>query len=177
MDKIWFTSDTHFGEQRTLELSKRPFATVREMDIAIMSNWNNVVAKNDTVYHLGDFGNFDNAQYLNGNIILISGNYDDKFTDEEILNSGIKEVIRSDCYGVIIDWVDIYMSHYPSLAIEQLTYTNSFNLFGHIHKLQMVKRNGLNVGIDCHNFYPIDFETVMFYRKAIRNFYDEEVFC
>jgi hypothetical protein len=40
----------------------------------------------------------------------------------------------------------------------------------------MVKRNGLNVGVDCHNFCPIPIETVLFYRDAILNAYDENVF-
>ena len=39
-----------------------------------------------------------------------------------------------------------------------------------------VKENGLNVGVDCHKFSPIDVETVLFYRNAICNHYDENVF-
>lgn len=30
--RIWFTSDTHFGSERTLRLSKRPFNSVEEMN-------------------------------------------------------------------------------------------------------------------------------------------------
>ena len=51
---FYFTSDTHFGSPRTLELSKRPFNSVREMDRTIISNWNNTVGEEDIVYHLGD---------------------------------------------------------------------------------------------------------------------------
>ena len=51
--KLWFTSDTHFGSKRTLELSKRPFDTVEDMDSQIIENWNKAVGKNDTVIHLG----------------------------------------------------------------------------------------------------------------------------
>jgi len=54
--KIFFTSDTHFGQQRTLELSKRPFKTVEEMDETMVLSWNSKVKKEDTVFHLGDFG-------------------------------------------------------------------------------------------------------------------------
>ena len=37
----WFaTSDTHFGAERTLELSRRPFRNVGEMDLTLISNWN-----------------------------------------------------------------------------------------------------------------------------------------
>ena len=36
----FFTSDTHFSQQRTLELSRRPFKTTHEMDLEMISNWN-----------------------------------------------------------------------------------------------------------------------------------------
>lgn len=52
---IFLTADTHFGSQRTLELSKRPYNIVAEMDEILIQNWNNTVNKNDLVYHLGDF--------------------------------------------------------------------------------------------------------------------------
>jgi calcineurin-like phosphoesterase family protein len=51
-----------------------------------------------------------------------------------------------------------------------------FFLFGHVHQLQMVKRNGLNVGTDCHFFRPIPLEVVLFYQNAIQNHYDDNVF-
>lgn len=54
--KLWFTADTHFSQQRTLELSKRPFDSVAQMDKQIIDNWNSVVSAEDTVYHLGDVG-------------------------------------------------------------------------------------------------------------------------
>ena len=78
MNKIWFTSDTHFGSERTLQLSKRPFDSVIDMDLYMIHSWNKVVGKNDTVYHLGDFGDFGCIKYLHGNINLIPGNYDRK---------------------------------------------------------------------------------------------------
>ena len=52
MSKLWFTSDLHFGQQRTLDLSMRPFANVQEMDYALMHNWNNTVKPNDTIFIL-----------------------------------------------------------------------------------------------------------------------------
>ena len=74
---IWFTSDTHFGSQGTLKLSKRPFESVEEMDKAMIENWNEVVDKNDIIFHLGDFGNYEVVNKLNGNIVLILGNYEE----------------------------------------------------------------------------------------------------
>ena len=40
---IFYTSDTHFGSERALNLSKRPFNTVEEMDWKLIENWNKVV--------------------------------------------------------------------------------------------------------------------------------------
>jgi calcineurin-like phosphoesterase family protein len=65
----------------------------------------------------------------------------------------------------------VNLCHEPSLHDK-----NYFNLFGHIHKLCMIKQFGLNVGIDCHNFYPCDLDTIIFYKNAIENHYDKEVF-
>jgi calcineurin-like phosphoesterase family protein len=178
--KIWFTADTHFGHKRTLELSKRPFTSVEEMDWSIIRNWNSVVTDRDTVYHLGDVGDFNKLAHLKGDIVLVPGNYDNEYISGgsrvEITKrlAGRKLEIASIGTFLNIDGLPIKLVHEPSKGLDT---ESVFCLFGHIHKLQMVKRYGLNVGVDCHNFYPIDWDTVLFYRNAILNHYDEEVFC
>lgn len=165
-NKIWFTSDTHFGSERTLELSKRPFKTVEEMDKTIIDNWNLVVGKDDVVYHLGDFGCYERVKELNGNIILICGNYeiddiDNKFESncnnfiDYALNLGFNSISISEYFnptGNYSIWVDIKdehciinMVHKPS-DLSNIFSLNEYNLFGHIHGLQRVKKRGLNVG-------------------------------
>ena len=42
----FFTSDTHFGQERALTLSMRPFDSVDEMDITIIKNINYFCQKN-----------------------------------------------------------------------------------------------------------------------------------
>lgn len=75
--KIWFTSDTHFGHARTLELSKRPFDNVLQMDWTMVANWNELVGDEDRVFHLGDFGDPRYLPYLKGkHIYFLPGNYD-----------------------------------------------------------------------------------------------------
>ena len=184
MSKIWFTSDTHFSSERTLELSKRPFRSVEEMDKILIENWNSVVGENDTVYHLGDFGNYEIIKQLNGSINLIKGNYDKN--DEENLKQYEKyfNLIFNNTHNIILKtWQEdcfvcynINMGHEPSKVWGFNIDETNINLFGHIHKLCMIKLYGLNVGVDCHNFYPIDLETVLFYHNAILNHYDIEVF-
>lgn len=161
---IFFTADTHFGHERTRVLHKRPFKTVARMDTEIIDNWNEVVSNGDTVYHLGDFGDFSRREQLNGDIILVKGNYDVNVPEDLF-----SEVVN--CTTVLICGEPVFLNHYPSKH-----HTNDFNLFGHVHKLCMVKRYGLNVGMDCHDFKPVDIETVLFYKDAILNHYDNEVF-
>lgn len=56
-DKIgaWFIGDTHFNHTNIIQYCDRPFTNVEEMNDYIIQQWNSVVGKNDTVYHLGDF--------------------------------------------------------------------------------------------------------------------------
>ena len=55
MGQIFYIADTHFGHDNIRKLSNRPFATVEEMDRAIIDNWNSKVKNDDDVYILGDF--------------------------------------------------------------------------------------------------------------------------
>lgn len=184
-NKIFFTSDTHFSSERTLEFSKRLFDNVNDMDDEMIQKWNDVVGDDDTVYHLGDFGNYEVVKKLNGNIIMLCGNYEhkdikDKYKDEKefekyLLDLGFSEVIFDKNYLLKLKHNDskyeFNLIHEPENKSDDY-----FNLFGHIHQLQMVKKYGLNVGCDCHKFYPIDVDCVLFYKNAIAKHYDGNVF-
>lgn len=51
----FFTSGTHFSDHRTINVHRRPFASVGEMDEVLVRNWNAVIEPEDDVWHLGDF--------------------------------------------------------------------------------------------------------------------------
>jgi calcineurin-like phosphoesterase family protein len=170
--KLWFTSDTHFSSQRTLELSKRPFKSITDMDTAIVRHWNERVNHNDVVYHLGDFGATAFLSLLNaGEIRVIAGNYDDASTLKKLQADRRVRIIENNTVVQLRDY-DFHLIHEPDKANNP----ENFYLFGHIHKLQMVKRNGLNVGVDCHDFSPVDVETILFWQNAINNHFDHNVF-
>ena len=83
----WFTSDTHFSQQRTLELSRRPFIDVNQMDLTMISNWNKKVTMNDIVFHAGDFGDISTMKDILSSLnyktlYFVLGNYDRKIKDE-----------------------------------------------------------------------------------------------
>lgn len=170
---FWFTSDTHFGQQRTLELHKRPFNNVKEMDNTLIKNWNSCITNNDIVYHMGDFGDPLTINKLNGKIIYIvpGKSYDDEVVLETLKKDNRVKVIKAN-NPTMFDGVLLSFVHEPLEALDR----RLFYLFGHIHNTQKVKINGLNVGVDCHNYKPINLETVLFYQKAIYNYYDKNVF-
>ena len=182
-EKTFFTSDTHFGSSRALEYSRRPFDSVLEMDSTLIDNWNSKVGKNDTVIHLGDFGATSAKSHLNGNIFILPGNNDKK--EELIKVFGKENVLIKGKFGTHMTVKNnsslqtFYIMHEP----EHMR-SNHFNLFGHVHQLSMVKRvimfkemcRGLNVGVDCHFFRPIDMTTVSFYKDAVEHRYDYNVF-
>ena len=99
-NKVYFTSDLHFGHENVLRFDNRPFASVDEMDAELVRRWNNKVGKGDLVYVLGDFiwkTRNDEApeliKNLNGQIILIKGNHDRFLHNAKAKNalSGIKD--------------------------------------------------------------------------------------
>lgn len=83
LQKVFFTSDLHFGHENVIRFDNRPFASVEEMDAELVRRWNAKVGKGDLVYVLGDLiwksrnGDAHNLiRSLNGQIILIKGNHD-----------------------------------------------------------------------------------------------------
>ena len=177
---IFFTSDLHFNAQRTIDISKRPFKTPEELNKALIENWNNTVTKDDTVYILGDFGDLSYAKYLNGRKVFIRGNYERHYYTHEELQQYFDVVSPLDVMYLPVEhngkMYHIYLTHEPLNLLERPMTEDTFGLFGHIHKLVMIKRCGINVGADLHYFTPIDMDTVLFYHNAALHYYDENVF-
>ena len=86
--QIFVISDTHFGHGNIIKYSNRPFETAEEMNSVLINKWNKYVSPQDIVVHCGDFCLGAGAhrgtntkryrEQLNGKIILILGNHDDK---------------------------------------------------------------------------------------------------
>ena len=188
----FFTSDQHFGSERTLELSKRPFKSTDEMNQVIINRFNSKVTNDDIVIHLGDFGDFNKVKELNGKYhYLIMGNYEQKEMEEKF-NNNFEEYSKyiesfgfsylQPFYGMTLDFSDILGYDVGSPFVVDLHHCPEdceryeFNLFGHIHGRQLVKRYGLDVGVDGHHFYPVSIKDVEFYKTAIEKYYDDNVF-
>lgn len=53
---IYLTGDTHFNHFAITRHCGRPFKTIEEMNGTLIEEINSTVGKNDTLFHLGDFG-------------------------------------------------------------------------------------------------------------------------
>lgn len=175
---IFFTSDTHFSSKRKLNFTLTPFDSVEQMDYELVKRWNSVVGKNDTVYHIGDFGDYEFVKQLNGNVVLIMGNYEERDAGrhfeqfrEKLINLGFKDVIKG---GLELDTPllkkPVYLTHKPSKCKK-----DRINLFGHIHELSPIKKAGFNVCCNYNNFAPFGEKEINHYLTFLDHG-DKEVF-
>ena len=162
--ETWFTADTHFGHANIIKYSKRPFADTVEMNEKIISNWNSVVKPGDLVYHLGDytFGRNDfefdaTFKRLNGLIVLIKGNH-----DKLAWANRHKFYAAHDSYHEInVNGQDITLCHY-AMRVWNKSHYGAWNLYGHSHGSlpDDPYSRSFDIGVDCHNFYPLSFDEV-----------------
>jgi len=156
---IYFTADTHFGHNNVIKYCNRPFSDTTEMDEQLITNWNEVVKSNDTIYHLGDFGfcSREHMQHifnrLNGKKHLILGNHD----DNRVKKLGWESV---DYYKELkYNGLKFILFHYP---IESWNgkHHRFLHLHGHIHDNIVDNCEGTryNVGVDVWNYRPVSIE-------------------
>lgn len=144
------------------------------MDETLIENWNNKVPKDGLVFHLGDFawGGYNVwknvREQLNGNIVLIKGNHDDK----NLTATAEKELFDFVTYQLKleIEGRKIYLNHYPFLCYGGTYRAKNdliFQAFGHVHlgpfqnkgrdnkRCEILFPTQYDVGVDNNNFTPI----------------------
>ena len=162
---LFFTADTHFGHANIINLCRRPFENVNEMDDRLITEWNGIVDKDDAIYHLGDFAwkNTKKARWiltrLNGIKFLCHGNHDGRI----LKLAEYFEDIR-DSFSIKINGRQfIFMSHRRQEIWPEMD-SGGWHLFGHSHGNlnDRVEREGklLDVGVDSHDFRPWSLEEV-----------------
>lgn len=152
MRKIWVVSDTHFHHKNIVDYGQRPFNDVKEMDEALVDNWNSTVNKGDIVYHLGDvlFGkDCSILGKLNGAKRLIVGNHDD-LKNQNLLGSFQKVML----WRMFPDW-KVVLTHVPLLldSDENKKYTR--NIHGHVHQNSLGDKRYTNVSVEAIGYKPV----------------------
>jgi calcineurin-like phosphoesterase family protein len=153
---VFFTSDTHFGHGGALGLYHRPFASVAAMNEAIVTRWNEAVAPDDEVWHLGDFAIRQPAAVvaellarLNGCKRLVAGNNDALATTEQAGWASVLPYAEETIDGVLL-----VLCHYPFRSWRGKD-KGSINLHGHCHgRLKPLPRQ-IDVGVDVWDFRPV----------------------
>ncbi len=146
--RVWFTADTHFGHANIIGYCRRPFASVAEMDAALIANWNAVVGPNDDVWHLGDFvmGNGTTADAylsrLNGRKHLIWGNHDSKGARAAAGWTSSQPMAE-----ITISGRRIVMLHYAMRVWPKMRH-GSLHLYGHSHGSLPGDSQSCDVGVD-----------------------------
>lgn len=162
--KVFVTSDTFFGRVNIIEIAKRPFSSIEEMDAALVDRWNKVVGENDIVYHLGNFAWTPSAAHdalnsLNGEIRFILGEYDSALMEVFEYFDDI-EIVPHEIFKNYND--KIVMSHWPLENWPGKT-EGIFHFHGNTLsnlKTDLTKLNRFNVSSDANNFTPQNIETL-----------------
>jgi len=164
---IYFTSDLHLGHKGIITMQNRPFESVEDMNRILLTNYNAVVGKDDTVYILGDICHHMSVNQANsviarmkGKKYLINGNHDKKY--DPALFEDIKDFMTASLNGRFFA-----LMHYPMLSWPKKN-SGSIQLHGHIHARMDYNEQNRNegvfrydVGVDANNFYPVSVKQII----------------
>jgi len=151
---VYFTSDTHFGDHRMLNIGRRPFGSTTEMDEALIAGWNAVVGPDDEVWHLGDVARSTALAAavlprLNGRKHLVVGNND------PVGVTALPDWASVQPYAELrLDGLRLVLCHYPFRSWNGMG-RGAVNLHGHSHgRLRPMPRQ-FDVGVDPNAFRPV----------------------
>ena len=126
--------DWHYDHKNILAIDNRPFKTIEEMNEALISRWNAVVSRQDTVYVLGDMFWCNEKiaaevlRTLKGTKILIRGNHDackkEEFRSQFAAIEPYMEVKDGD--------KNVVLCHYPIPCFKNHFY-GWWHLYAHVH--------------------------------------------
>jgi calcineurin-like phosphoesterase family protein len=151
---VYFTSDSHFGDHRTLNIWKRPFASVIEMDALLIERWNAAVGAEDEVWHLGDFARRPSdvpglLERLHGVKHLVRGNNDPPGTAAAPGWASVRDYAEIELGGR-----RLVMCHYPFRTWNG-QHKGAIDLHGHSHgRLKPLPRQ-FDVGVDVWDWRPV----------------------
>jgi calcineurin-like phosphoesterase family protein len=151
-NQVYVIGDTHFGHRNIIDFEKgsRSFPTIEEHDEKIVSNWNSIVKKNDTVIHLGDvvFGtkSFSILSRLNGVKKLVLGNHD-RYPTVKYMEHFTR---LAGCY----EYHDCILTHMP-VHPQQLEKRYRLNIHSHLHSKKLDDPRYICVSCEQTDLKPV----------------------
>ncbi len=170
-EKVWFTSDTHFGHENIIRYCNRPFRNAEEMNAELIRRWRETVPEDGIVFHLGDFAHGDGRLWndilsvLPGRKYLILGNHDMMQREQKFMQ-WFEHVTQQ--MTIRVGGQSIILNHNPFLTYGGC-YRNTWQLFGHVHsgplsdkgkdltRLQVLFPRQYDVGVDNNDYRPVSF--------------------
>ena len=164
---IFFTADLHLGHEEVIAKRQRPFASVTEMNEALIENYNRRVGEDDTVYILGDLCHkipLEEANALiarlKGRKILLAGNHDGDY-DPALFED------RQDFLMKDFDGRRFVLMHYGLIDWPRRK-KGGIHLHGHMHETKAYneanRAKGLfryDVGVDANDYRPVSLEEIL----------------
>ena len=130
--RVWVWADLHLGHTKTLETFGRPFKTAKEMTDQIFSNWQQVVAPEDTILIVGDVTvhglwgrRLARVGEAPGRKILVYGNHE--ATGNEFLGCEAFDDVHSTLY--VHGDPPLLLTHVPLRVVPN----GCVNIHGHLH--------------------------------------------
>ena len=169
----WLISDSHFFHSRIVDFNSakdgtpiRPWNDYIQMTNDLISNWNECVAPDDLIIHLGDisFGGVDRfhecMSQLNGKKILIKGNHDLRTIDEYLLYFEDVWALGEIPHNKAI------LTHIPVHDSQLKRFR--YNICGHLHNNKVMYKGSSEpdtryrcVSVEQTNFKPIRLDDVL----------------
>lgn len=160
----FYTSDIHAAHCHLAHF--RGFVSVEEMEDTIVQNFNSILTKRDTLYHLGDFywkndliGIKKFIARLNfRKLIFLKGNHDKPLIRYIKQSKDCRLELHNDLFLKDSSY-NLHLYHYPVDDFNQ-KYNGGYHLFGHQHKNQdgahSKIKNAYNVNVDMNNYMPLN---------------------
>lgn len=159
---LFITSDEHYGHLNIIDMCRRPYANVEEMNNALIDNHNSLVTEDDLTIHLGDFiwkgVAFDDIVYqLKGYHIFVKGNHDKAYpTQKHAKENYFKyEILENQIFEFEYLKQRFVACHYPLLEWNG-SFRNSVHFYGHTHRVANFEKNSYHVGVDTNSWKPVN---------------------
>lgn len=170
---IWLSSDFHFCHNQPFLYEPRGFSSIEEHDETILSNINELVRPEDTLFVLGDLILNDNEkgmEYLRAikcnDIRVICGNHDTQ-TRIGLYQFLPNFSILGYAYPFIYKKKKFILSHYPMLTQNmddgKKPWQKTWNLCGHSHTKNKFDpiTHSVHVELDAWNNKSVEIEQIL----------------
>ena len=159
--RTWIWSDLHLHHRNIIRYCQRPFASVQEMDAALLRAWRETVGTEDTIICGGDVAlagtlgkrRLNRLQQLPGHKVLVRGNHD-------FDRAGQPADIGNDTASMTL-----LVPGNPPLLVTHIALhevpDGCVNVYGHVHDNEPLRAGPyINVCVEQTGYRPIDIDDV-----------------